>query len=240
MSGAGVTGASAHEWPGKRLRSEGPLNAAEIAWCKANDVELGYDPVQQGVVPLHCIDDIVGTEGAATGSRRLGQSAPDQLIFRRWRATDADIFARLLGNEQVWRYLPERFPGALDRASALDLIALSNEADHHDVYAVACRGEVVGQARLLFDVAAEVRETAEISYWLGEPYWGQKLGSRIVADFTRDSFSRWPDLRSIVARVHKQNHASARVLMKAGYRAEPDTPSDAWRLYRFVRADVPA
>lgn len=241
MSGAGQaagTGASAREWSAKRLRSEGALTAAEIDWCRANDVELGYDPVQHGVVPLECIDDITGSDVALAGWQSPRQNTAGDVLFRRWRAADADIFARLLGNERVWRYLPERFPGSIDRAGALDLISFSNDADHHDVYAVEARGAVVGQARLLFDLTAPVRDTAEISYWLGEPYWGQKLGSKIVATFTRDSFSRWPDLRSIMARVHKENHASARVLTKAGYRADPSVASDPWQIYRVARADA--
>lgn len=235
MSGVGATGISAEEWSATRLRSEGPLDAAEIAWCRANDIDLGYCPVQHGLVPLHCIDDIVGVQPAPAKSGERAHSAADQLVFRRWRASDADTFAGLLGNARVWRYLPDPFPGALDRANAEDLITLSNDAGHHDVYAVEHRGAVVGQARLLFDVASAARETAEISYWLGESYWGQKLGSRIVAAFTRESFARWQDLHTIVARVHKANHASARVLTKAGYRPDEGEPTDVWLIYRRER-----
>lgn len=229
---AKLSSAPSRRWAAERLRSDGPLDASEIAWCEANNVALAYDPVQLGAVPLHCIDDIVGPDDAAS----IRHAAADDLHFRRWRTTDADVFASLLGNARVWRFLPDRFPGPLDRASAQDLISLSNDADHHDVYAVEHRGAVVGQTRLLFDTATPLRDTAEISYWLGERYWGQALGSGMVAAFTRDSFARWPDLHSIVARVHKDNHASARVLTKARYDADPAALPAPWLLYRTSRA----
>ncbi|WP_158412830.1 GNAT family N-acetyltransferase [Hyphomicrobium nitrativorans] len=172
---------------------------------------------------------------SGTRSAQFPRPALGRLVFRRWLASDAETFAALLGNERVWRYLPDPFPGEITRRAAEDLIALSNEAQHHDVYAVEHEAAVVGQARLLFDVASLARDTAEISYWLGDRHWGQGRGTAIVVAFVRDSFSRWPELRTIVARVHKDNHASARVLTKTGFRADRATLTDLWQLYYIAR-----
>ena len=235
MNAGRETGQSANEWAAARLRSEGTFSAEEIAWCRANGIEMGYCPIQHGLVPVACIDDLVGPHFVPAASLQL-QSEADGLVFRRWQLSDAETFADLLTNERVWQYLPDPFPGSIDRRAAEDLITLSREGEHHDVYAVQHGAVVVGQTRLLFDLAAPERSSAEISYWLGERYWGQKLGSRIVAAFTRASFSRWPDLRTIVARVHAHNHASERVLVKSGYvRADKASPADPWRLFRCER-----
>lgn len=218
-----------------RLRSEGILNTDDIAWCRTNGVELGYDPVQHGIVIYHCIDDIQpGTSGAST---RLKSSKifSGELVFRRWQEGDAAVFAALLDSDRLWTYMPDRRP-EVDLAKALDLIRFSNEAEHHDVYAVEVGGEVVGQARLLFDLNAPARDTAEISYWLGEEYWGRGIGSRLVREFTRESFSRWTDVISIVARVHRENEASRQALLKAGYAPAGDGSTDAWQWYRITRS----
>lgn len=226
---------AARQWAARRRRSDGPLDTAEIAWCRSNGVELAFDPVQQGVVPLDGVDDIVGTDATLPGSLHHDLRPPGEVTFRRWRSSDADTFASLLGNERLWRHLPDPFPGKIDRAAALDLISLSNNAEHHDVYAVEHRGVVMGQARLLFDVSATKRDRAEISYWLGEPFWGRKFGSALVAAFTGDCFARFPSLKAIVARVHKENVASARALTKARYRAEPNALPEPWQLFIAVR-----
>lgn len=227
--------ASVNLSPGSRLRSDGPLTAGEISWCRANDIVLAYCPIQYGLVPVDCIDDMQVSQSSHARSAQSPRFASGRLVFRRWGASDAETFANLLGNERVWRYLPDPFPGEIDRRAAEDLIALSNEAEHHDVYAVEDEAAVVGQARLLFDVNSLSRDAAEISYWLGDRYWGQGRGTAIVASFVRESFSRWPELRTIVARVHKDNQGSARVLIKSGFRPDRATLTDLWQLYYCAR-----
>lgn len=231
---------------GHRLRSSGVLTNEQIAWCRANKIALGYDPVQHGLVPVNCVDDIIDDilgKHQATATRPeavkttalLANPARFPLTFRRWRETDAPVFAALLGNERVWQYLPDARPERLDIHQAAQLIRFSNEAEHHDVYAVEVLGIIIGQARLLFDLSEGTDETAEISYWLGEQYWGKGLGSRIVKEFTAASFSRWPSLAAIEARVHADNKASQLVLTKAGYESSTDRSETVLRIYRISR-----
>jgi RimJ/RimL family protein N-acetyltransferase len=218
--------------PSQRLRSQGGLTVGDLALYQRLGIELGFDPVQQAIVPIGCIDDIADN---ARGADITNVSAGRSLLFRRWKEDDAPTFVDLLGNERVWTYLPDVRP-KLDLSSAVDLIRLSNEAEHHDVYAVEVAGVVVGQARLLFDLNTRVRDEAEISYWLGEQHWGQGIGSRIVQEFTRASFSKWSSLSAIVARVHKDNHASRQVLAKSGYVGQDGQSSEPWRMLRRSRS----
>ncbi len=223
------------QWPTGRTRSESSLTAVEAAACRANGIELGFDPVQQSIVPVHCIDDIVDNPLGAAITIISPSPRHPPISFRRWREQDVEIFAALLGNERVWKYMPDARP-SLDPSSAIDLIRFSNEADHHDVYAVEVAGEVVGQARLLFDLNASVREVAEISYWLGEPYWGKGIGTLLVQEFTRASFSRWESLSSILARVHSDNHASRRALTKASYVPQEGQSVAQWQVLTRSRS----
>jgi RimJ/RimL family protein N-acetyltransferase len=215
--------------PAEIIRSMGRLTADEAAACRAAGIELGFDPVQQAIVRLDCIDDVGDNPRGADVTSISSNLMDAPLSFRRWRVDDADKFVDFLGNERVWRYLPDTRP-SLDVASAVDLINLSNEADHHDVYAVEVAGKIVGQARLLFDPSSTDLTVAEISYWLGEQHWGQGIGSRLVNEFTRASFNRWESLASIVARVHSDNRASRRALLKAGYVPQTDQGTAEWQV----------
>ena len=53
-----------------RCRSEGPLNAEEIEYCRVNEIGLAYDPIQIGWITRTCEDDISPAEvglGNGTG-----------------------------------------------------------------------------------------------------------------------------------------------------------------------------
>ncbi len=226
-----------------RKRSLGVLDAAELA--RGRGVALAYDPVQIGWVALACDDDLdpkaderaVRADDAAERRMRLAE-VTGRYRLRPWREEDVATFVDLLDNPRIWRHLPEAYPDPLTEDLARDLIALSNASDHHEVLAAEYWGRVIGQVRLAFDRAAPDRSAAEISYWLGEPFWGRGHGAGLVAFFTRMSFRKRPDLRSIFARVHEANVASARALEKSGYRREGSAPDDAAIVvYRIHRGD---
>ena len=185
----------------KRVRSMGVLSSAEVASCRANGVELAFDPVQIGWVTLDCSDDFEKSGTAET-----------QLVFRPWDETDAPALAALLSDERLWQHLPEEFPGVLDNEAARDLIALGAE-EHHHVRAAVENGVPVGQVRLLYSGPGE----AEISYWLGVAHWGKGLGRRLVSQFTEECLAEQQHLSRLFARVHENNTASRRVIEAAGY-----------------------
>lgn len=64
------------------------------------------------------------------------------------------------------------------------------------------------------------RLTAEVGYWLAEPFWGRKIMTEAVKQFCRLAFQHWPDLVRIEAGVFSSNPASQRVLTKAGFTLE--------------------
>ena len=42
----------------RRNRSAGPLDAEELAYCRAHSIPLAFDPIQHGAVTLDCVDDM--------------------------------------------------------------------------------------------------------------------------------------------------------------------------------------
>jgi RimJ/RimL family protein N-acetyltransferase len=221
-----------------RPRSAGPLDMEELAFCREQGVPLAYDPVGVGWVSATCEDDLdLVDEASPAGGPAPAMEFGGRYRLRPWRLDDAPRFVALLDNPRVWEYLPESYPAPLTEDLARDLIELSNRSDHHEVLALELDGEVVGQVRLAFNPGSEDRSEGEISYWLGEPWWGQGIGRDLVAHFTALSFGRHPELRSIVARVHEHNTASGRILEGIGYaQQERSAASPAICVYRSLRA----
>ena len=60
------------------------------------------------------------------------------------------------------------------------------------------------------------RYVAELGFWLGEEFWGHGITTEVVPAFVDYCFQKFP-LHRIYAEPYANNHASARVLEKAGF-----------------------
>ena len=65
----------------------------------------------------------------------------------------------------------------------------------------------------------ERRRSAEVGYWLGEPFWGRGIATEVLRAVTEYAFATF-DIIRLEAGVFGWNPASARVLEKAGYTLE--------------------
>jgi ribosomal-protein-alanine N-acetyltransferase len=99
--------------------------------------------------------------------------------------------------------------------------------------AIGCIGLQIGR-----DVH---RKTAELGFWLGEPFWGRGIMTEAVAELTRWAFGAF-ELERIYAEPFATNRASARVLEKAGFacegRLKASIYKDNQRLDSFLYARV--
>src|SRR5688500_2852278 len=85
-------------------------------------------------------------------------------------------------------------------------------------FAIAVDDEAVGG--IGFTVQHDVaRRSAEIGYWLGEEFWGRGITTEALVAVTDYAFRHYALCR-LYAHVFEWNHASARVLEKAGYEFE--------------------
>lgn len=146
--------------------------------------------------------------------------ASAQYVLREWQPDDAGALAQFLTSESLWARLPETYPGEVGPELAGDLISASNGApDRHEVRAALWHGTPVGQVRLQFD-SSPYPDSAEMSYWLGEPFWGRGIATDLVTLATARAFETRAGLARLFARVLEGNVASLRVLEKSGYRHE--------------------
>ena len=148
------------------------------------------------------------------------EAASERFSFRPWNQEDANLFVHYLDNPAMWDGLQEEYPDPLTVEMAQTLIEASNEApEHHEVRAVVYDDELIGQVRLQFD-STDANDTAELSYWLAQPFWGRGLTTDFVTLYTHRCFSVHHHLDQLIARVLESNRPSIRVLEKAGYRQD--------------------
>jgi len=141
-----------------------------------------------------------------------------EYIIRDWGKDDAPAIAQYANNRNIAMWLRDRFPFPYTVYDAEGFLAAVSRQDPRLSFAVATRGEAIGGIGL--DMGSDVyRFTAELGYWLGEPFWGKGIMSGAIVRFTAWAFEHL-ELYRIYANVFASNAASARVLEKAGYEFE--------------------
>jgi ribosomal-protein-alanine N-acetyltransferase len=142
----------------------------------------------------------------------------DGYRIRPWRRGDEPALVRYANNPKVAGKLRDAFPHPYTPADAQAWIDRAARQDPETSYAVAAAEEAIGGIGLL--LGSDVfRRSAELGYWLGEPFWGRGITTRAVAAFCHWAFARF-DLLRIEAGVFAGNPASERVLAKCGFAFE--------------------
>jgi ribosomal-protein-alanine N-acetyltransferase len=134
---------------------------------------------------------------------------------RSWRAADADSLARFADNRKIWLNLRDAFPHPYTRGDARDYLRSIRQRAVETTFAIAVDDEVVGSIGFVLRGDVE-RVSAEIGYWLGEPFWGRGLVTEALVAVTAHAVAAHA-LTRIYALPFAWNTASCRVLEKAGY-----------------------
>lgn len=139
-------------------------------------------------------------------------------VIRSYDDDDVEALLKYADNEAIARQLLDHFPHPYTEAAAHDWLRAAQEQDPEISFAIATSDELIGGIGLLLreDV---FRRTAEVGYWLGQPFWGRGIATRALETFTRWAFREF-DFARIQARVYDSNPASRRVLEKAGFTLE--------------------
>ena len=138
--------------------------------------------------------------------------------LRAWRPGDAESLARHANNIRVWRHMSDRFPYPYTLEIAQHWVTRGHVEFGGDNWAIAFDDLAVGGAGI-HPGAGPSACSVEIGYWLGEPYWGRGVVTRVAAALTRIAFES-PGVSRVFAPVHADNPASMRVLAKNGFERE--------------------
>ncbi len=135
--------------------------------------------------------------------------------LRPLRRDDAPAIARHANNPDVARYLRDRFPSPYSVDDALRFFEYVEHARDECVACIEIAGAAAGAIGLQFRSDVE-RCSAELGYWLGEPFWGRGVITAAIRCFTAWAMPRF-ELTRVYAEVFADNPASARVLEKCGF-----------------------
>jgi len=139
----------------------------------------------------------------------------ERSAVRSFVRADAASLARHADNRAVWRNLRDAFPHPYRLADARRFLRGAIGRDPETVFAIEVEGQAAGGIgfRLHDDVE---RVSAELGYWLGEPFWGRGIATEAVRAVTGLAFARH-GLTRVYALPFEWNAASCRVLEKAGF-----------------------
>ncbi|MHB0978895.1 MAG: GNAT family N-acetyltransferase [Thermoleophilia bacterium] len=138
--------------------------------------------------------------------------------IRDLRLEDAPSIAAYADNPRVAANLRDVFPHPYSLADAEEFLAHVTRPDPRTVFAVATDTEAIGVIGLTLGEDVH-RFTAELGYWLGEPFWARGIMTAAVQAVVRHGFAELGLLR-IYAEPYAGNRGSVRVLEKAGFAYE--------------------
>lgn len=137
---------------------------------------------------------------------------------RSWRLTDADALAKYANNRKIWVNLRDAFPHPYSKRDAREFLKAVNGRSPETFFAIAVDGEAAGGIGFTLHPDVE-RVSAEIGYWLGEPFWGRGIVTEALTAVTAHAIQTH-GLTRVFAVPFASNAASCRVLEKAGYSLE--------------------
>ena len=154
--------------------------------------------------------------------------------LRAWTLEDAPALAKLINNKKVQDNLRDGlpFPYGEEDAKAFLSAVLASDPDQNLAFAIEADGELIGSISATRCANIHFR-TAELGYYLGEPYWGKGFATEAVRQLC-DYIYRNTDIIRIFAEPFAYNTASCRVLEKAGFQLEGLLRSNAVKNGRIL------
>lgn len=137
------------------------------------------------------------------------------IVLRSLRIKDAKRLADLANNEKVSRNLRDGFPNPYTEADAENFLQKFSNQDPVTFFGIDYNGEYVGNISLV-PCQDIYRMSAEIGYFIGEPYWNKGIVTTAVNLISEYGFSHLGIVR-IQTGIFEYNTASQRVLEKCGF-----------------------
>jgi RimJ/RimL family protein N-acetyltransferase len=138
--------------------------------------------------------------------------------LRRLTSEDAHVIADLLNNKSIWDCLRDYIPFPYSVADAEEFIKKCVLENPPLTFGIEKEEEICGVIALV-PQSDVYRHSAEVGYWIGEPYWGQGIATAALRLMLNHAFQEL-ELKRLFAGVFDFNQASCRVLEKAGFAQE--------------------
>jgi ribosomal-protein-alanine N-acetyltransferase len=136
-------------------------------------------------------------------------------VVRSWETSDVESLTRYANNHKIWLNLRDAFPHPYTRQHAREFIRATRQRTPETTFAIAANDEAIGSIGYVLHPDVE-RVSAEIGYWLAEPFWGRGITTEALRAVTEHAIASHGFTR-VYALPFSWNTASCRVLEKAGY-----------------------
>ncbi|GHU82687.1 N-acetyltransferase [Clostridia bacterium] len=142
------------------------------------------------------------------------------IALREWKRSDAADLVAAINNKKVLDNLRDGIPFPYSLADAEDFIGtmLGTEKDSQWAFAITLDDKAIGSIGAFRQANIHSR-TAEMGYYIAEPYWGQGVATAAIKMLCEYVFEN-TDIIRIFAEPFAYNAASCRVLEKAGFQFE--------------------
>ena len=116
-----------------------------------------------------------------------------QIVLRSWQKKDRLLLAELANNIKIWNNVRDRLPHPYKVQHAAAFIKYCRKQEPPHILAIEAEGQLAGciGLELQDDIS---RISAELGYWIGEPYWGKNIASEAVHHMLEYTFKTFPEL----------------------------------------------
>lgn len=167
----------------------------------------------------------------------------EKVELRKLKLSDKTQLAKLANNKKIWDNVRDRMPYPYTERNAEEFIQLQTNSDTEIVFGIAYNDKLCGVIGLILQQDVYCK-SAEIGYWIGEPFWGNGITTKAVGLITEYGFQELK-LIKIFAGIFEYNIASMIVLEKNGYKKEGISEkavfknSQIWDEHRYCKLNEP-
>jgi [ribosomal protein S5]-alanine N-acetyltransferase len=141
-----------------------------------------------------------------------------EISLRKFNLADIERLSLLANNKKIFDNVRDYFPYPYTEKNAEEFISWCVEEDPKVTFAIDFKGKLAGVIGLILQKDI-YRKSAEIGYWIGEPFWNNGIAGTAVNLMCDYAFGTLGLIR-IHTGVFDFNKASQRVLEKCGFTLE--------------------
>jgi [ribosomal protein S5]-alanine N-acetyltransferase len=140
------------------------------------------------------------------------------LQLRQLKASDQKALAAAANNKKIWDNVRDAMPHPYSENDAMAFIKFVKSENPNNILAIVYENEFAGMIGL-HPQKDVYRLSAELGYWIAEPFWGKGIATAAVQMMLQHGFETLK-LNRIYAGIFEHNLASMRVLEKCGFEKE--------------------
>lgn len=142
-----------------------------------------------------------------------------EVKLRNWSKNDIPPLVLLANNINIWNSVRDFFPHPYTKTDAERWVKARLAVSNDLHFVIEADGMFAGAISIILKEDI-YRYTAEIGYWIGEPFWGKGITTKAIALVLDICRKKHPELVRIYAEVFASNKSSMRVLEKNGFTLE--------------------